>query len=236
MGTVRRIMHNTIKDLPEDERPYEKYIKYGPKALSDAELLAVIIKTGTKDKSCIELSRELLRDSDNRLNLLSLCRKEYEDFVAINGIGRAKAVTLKCIAEISERIACTYADKNCKLDNPKIIADLYYERFRHLKNEVFLAVFLDTGNARITDRVISTGTVNCSIVSSRDVFLWALKYEAVKVVVIHNHPSGNPSPSNEDIMLTEKLFKAGELLDVRLLDHIIIGDRKYVSLKERNLL
>ena len=157
-------MHNRIMDLPSDERPYEKFIKYGPSVLSDSELVAIILKTGTKDKTSIELAREVLTDSDSRLSLLSLCRKDFDDLSKIKGIGSVKAITLKCVAEISERIASTSLLSGIKLSSPKEIADVYMERFRHLNYEVFFAVFLNSANVRITDRVITTGTINWSLV------------------------------------------------------------------------
>jgi len=137
-------MHNTIKDLPYDDRPYEKCIKYGPKVLSDAELISVILKTGTRDKSSIELARQMITDSDNRTNLLYLFRKSIDELLQINGIGVSKAVTLKCISEISERIYSLSVPHDTVLNNPYDVAKLYMERMRHLTHEVFIVLFLNT--------------------------------------------------------------------------------------------
>lgn len=229
-------MHYKIKDLPIEDRPYEKFHKYGPKALSDAELLAIFIKSGTKNKSCIEIARDVLRMPNDTYSILALYKKSYSELKNIRGIGAVKALCLKCIAEISERLSLESYGKTIKFASPKDIADYYMESFRHLNYEEFCVIFLDDSNNRITDRVLTKGTINQSLVSARDVFSNALELSASSIVLLHNHPSGNPTPSEDDITTTNALYKAGELLNVTVLDHIIIGDRKYISFRECNLI
>lgn len=229
-------MYNKIKELPTDERPYEKFIKYGPQALSDAELIAIFIKSGTKDKSCIELARDVLRLPDGRYSILAICKKDFDNLTNINGIGTVKALCLKCIAEISKRISTASYDNLVKFTSPKDIAEYYMERFRHLKYEEFCVVFLDSSNNLILERILTKGTTDQSLVSVRDVFSNALEVSASRVVLLHNHPSGNPTPSKDDISTTNALCDAGKLLDILVLDHIIIGDRKYMSFRECGLI
>lgn len=226
------MIKNTIKDLPQDERPYEKCIKYGPKVLSDSELIAVILKTGTSNDSVLDISRNVLKSSDGSISILSLYDKTCEELELINGIGKVKAITLKCISEISERLCkATFSDK-LRFDSPKAVAEYYMETLRHLKTEEFRVLFLNNSNMRITDKVITHGTVNMSLVSPREVFEAALRYDSVKIILMHNHPSGDPTPSRNDFEITRKMSEAGSLLDIQVLDHIVFGDNKYISLRE----
>ena len=226
--------NNTIKELPVDERPYEKCIKYGPKVLSDSELLAIILKTGTASNSVLDISRKVLTRADGNLSLLSIYDKSFEELKAISGIGSVKAITLKCIAEISERLSKS-TNNGLKFETPKQVADYYMEELRHLKTEQFRVLFLNNSNIRIADRVISNGTVNTSLVSPREVFEQALRMDAVKIILMHNHPSGDPTPSVNDIEITRKISEAGSVLDIKVLDHIVFGDNKYISLRELDI-
>lgn len=228
-------MHTKIKELPLDERPYEKFLKCGAKALSDAELLAIILKTGSKEKTSIELAREVLKCPDGSSSILSIHKKSLTELKKIQGIGNVKAICLKCIAELAERIANSKYTNRSKFSSPKDIASFYMESFRHLDYEVFRVLYLDSSHCLIADRIISTGTVNRTLVSARDVFIHALSFNAVYVVLLHNHPSGNPLPSDEDIKVTNTLYNAGLLLNIEVIDHIIIGDKQYFSLREYNL-
>jgi len=228
-------MHYRIKELPKDDRPYEKFLKYGVKALSDSELVAVFIKTGIQNKTSIDIAREVLLMPDGTTSLLSLHKKSIDELRQISGIGLVKALCLKCIVEISERIALSEYNSKVNFTSPKSIADYYMERFRHLNHEEFCVIFLDSNNRLITERVLTIGTINQSIVSVREVFINALDLKALRIVLLHNHPSGNCEPSMDDIMTTKALYKAGQLLNIEVLDHLIIGDRNYLSFKECNL-
>ena len=218
------------------ERPYERCLALGAAALSDAELLAAVIRSGTNGKSAVELSKEILALAGEKNGLLGLCHLRTEELMAIAGIGPAKAVQLQCVAELSKRIAARSAEERLSFTSPESVASYYMEQLRHKEQELLLAVLLDTKMHRIADEVLTVGTVRSSPVSPRELFLTALRYKAVSLILIHNHPSGDPTPSKEDIDITKKIAEAGRLLDIMLVDHIIIGDRRYYSFLEQEKL
>lgn len=228
--------HLTIKDLPNLERPDEKLEKYGPRLLTDAELLAVIIRTGTKEVQSVELAAQILRKSEGNPGLLSLKMLELPDLMTIKGVGRVKALQILAVGELSRRIAKTSMDKGESFTDPELIARYYMEDMRYLQKEEIMLVMLNTKSQIIKDEVISRGTVNASILSPREVFMQALRYNAVYIVLLHNHPSGDPTPSKEDLLMTARIAEAGKLIGILLMDHLIIGDNKYISLKERGFL
>lgn len=222
--------HLTTKELPDSEKPYEKFLKSGAEALSDAELLAVIIRTGTCGRKSIDVAQEFLCAGCG--NLLNLYETAYEDMLRIPGIGRIKAIQLKCIAELSKRIAATkYGERIC-LNNAASIADYYMESLRHKKQELLLLAMFDIKCRLLEDTVLSVGSATAAVVSAREIFIRALSAGAVQIVLIHNHPSGRAEPSGEDQAVTEQVAAAGSLLGIPLSDHIIIGDRAYYSFRE----
>ncbi len=227
--------HVSLKELPISERPYEKFITYGASALTDTELLAILLKTGAQGKTSVELAGEIITLQDGERSLLALHQKSIKDLMQIYGIGKVKAITLKCVAELSNRIAMSALNEKTVIDSPKILADYYMESMRHLKNEQTRIAFLNGSNCFIGDYLLSSGTVNQSLVSTREIFIKAFEYEAVYIILVHNHPSGNPTPSRQDILVTKKIKEAGSMMDIHLLDHIIIGDNCYISLKEAGL-
>lgn len=222
--------HFTMKNLPESERPYEKFVSHGETSLSDAELLAIIIKTGTKQETAVDISKRILQGNHN--NLLNLYDLSYRDLMHYPGIGRVKAIQLKAIAELSKRISRTRSGYSLKMDTPASIADYYMEQMRHLKEEVLIGVFFDSKCNFLGDAIVSKGSVNYAYVSPRDVFRHAFDYEAVLFVILHNHPSGDPYPSEDDMQITYRIEKGARILELQLVDHIIIGDNKYYSFKE----
>ena len=226
----------TVKELPVSERPYEKCEKYGASALSDAELLAVILRTGTKEQRVIDLAVNILNYSTVCPGLLGLNYLTMKDLMSIKGIGRVKAIEILCITELTKRMAKEIRRESIRLLTPESVAGFYMQDMRHLTNEQVMLVMLDSKNRIIKDMIISEGTVNASIMPTREVYVQALKYEAVNIILIHNHPSGDPSPSAEDIRVTKRLVEAGNLIGITLMDHIIIGDKRYVSLKEQGIL
>lgn len=225
--------HLTIKELPLSERPYEKFEQYGVNSLSDAELLAVIIKTGTKKKHSVEVANTILRYTES--GLLGLHTMTEKELMSIEGIGRVKAIQLLCIAELAKRINRESKKKKLAFLTPQAVAEYYMEDMRHLPYEQTIILMLDIKNRIIKDMLLSKGNVNSTTVLPRDVLTMAMKYEAFHFILLHNHPSGDPTPSNADIAITKRLVKSGELIGIQLLDHIIIGDNKYVSLKERGV-
>lgn len=228
--------NNTMKNLPEDERPYEKCLQYGARSLTDAELLSVILRTGTKGRTSLMLAEDIMKRCrfDNGLTgLLHLTVPELEE---IPGVGRVKACQIMCIGELSQRISRTGARKLLDFRNPSTIADYYMERLRHEEQEVVICMMLDTKNHLLGEREMTRGTVNQSLVSPRELFLSALSYHAVQMILVHNHPSGDPAPSREDMRITQRVFAAGRLIGIMLIDHIIIGDRRYTSFVESGLM
>lgn len=222
-----------MKNIPLEEQPYEKIERLGPKSLSDAELLAIVLRTGTKNASSIYTARELLALNNRGLGGIQvLSTKELQH---VKGIGRVKSLQLKAIAEISNRISKSYAITRFKVTSPTSAANIFMEEMRYLTKEHIKVLFLDTKNGIIKDNDISVGTVNTSLVDPRDVFKEALAYGAVNIILIHNHPSGDPTPSKDDIEVTKRVFEAGRVIGIELLDHIIIGDGNFVSLKEKGL-
>lgn len=215
--------------------PYEKFELLGPSSLSDAELLAIIIRTGTKEKSPIELGHQILglgSENGQWAGILSLEHLTLEELMAVKGIGKVKAIRLKCVTEFSKRIVRQGFGSGVCFQTPAIIAEYYMEQLRHLEEEQILLVMTNNKNQLLKDCIISKGTVNMSVISPREVFLTAFKMRAVHIILVHNHPSGDPIPSKEDFELTQRIHEAGQLLNIPLVDHIIIGDNSYISFKE----
>lgn len=231
-------MTYTMKELPETERPYEKCLSQGAGALSDSELLAVILKTGTRGSSSLHLANEILKYLQNSSypGLVGLHYISLEELTKIHGIGRVKAIQLKCIGELSKRIATASARSTLSFNNPVTIAQYYMERLRHEEQEHMICVMLDSKNHLLGEQVLTKGISNATLITPREVYLAALQYHAVNLILLHNHPSGDPTPSRCDLEVTERIFDAGEMLGIALLDHIIIGDHRYISFREQGLL
>ena len=222
----------TMKSIPKEERPYEKCLEGGAESLSDAELLAVILRTGSKGESALDLSRKVLAGNDERSGLLGIYHMSISDLKQIRGVGDVKAVQIMCIAELSRRIARTRFSDGISFHDPVSVAQYYMEEMRHREQEILMLVMLNSKGRLIKDMVISKGTVRSSIISPREIFIEAIRYQAVGILLLHNHPSGIPDPSKEDILLTQRIKIAGEMIGIELLDHIIIGDCQAVSMRE----
>jgi len=226
----------TVKELPVSERPYEKCEKYGVSILSDAELLAVILRTGTKQLRAIDLAMNLLNYSPSHKGLKGLNYLTMKELTKIKGIGRVKAIELQCLTEITKRMSKEIHLDKLKLVTPQSVADYYMQDMRHLTREQVLLLMMDSKNKLIQDMIISEGTVNTSIMPTREIMVNALKCDAVNIILLHNHPSGDPTPSTEDIRVTKRLTEASNLIGVTLMDHIIIGDNRYISFKEQGII
>lgn len=225
-----------ISRIPDDERPYEKCLRAGPESLTDAELLAVILRTGTKGISSIELADEILDLCRFNKGLTGIYHLSVDELCSISGVGRVKALQVICIGELSKRIAKTTAAGGLNFSDPGSIAAYYMETMRHEEQEVVRCMMLNVKNRMLGDVILTRGTVNLSLISPRELFISALSFHAVHLILVHNHPSGDASPSEEDIRVTRRIRDAGELLGIDLLDHIIIGDRCYTSLREQYIL
>ena len=226
----------TMKHLPPQMQPYEKCISFGPEFLTDAELIASIIRSGTKEYTSVALADYLLDLRKGKEGLKGLCSLSFEELTAVPGIGRVKAVQIQCVFELAKRMSRQEAKKLLNFSEPDSIAEYYMEDFRHKEQEHILLLLMDNKSNLLGEKLLFTGTVNASIVSPREIYLEALKFHAVGIILLHNHPSGDPTPSEADRRITRKVRDAGLLLDILLLDHIVIGDKKYVSFHEEGYL
>lgn len=226
----------TMKHLPPQMQPYEKCVRYGPEFLTDAELIACILRSGTKQCTSVALADQLLNLRRGKEGLNGLCSLTFEELISVSGIGRVKALQIQCIFELAKRMSRSKAEKTLNFHEPETIADYYMEDFRHKEQENLLLLLLDNKSNLLGEKILFTGTVNASIVSPREIYLEALRFHAVGIILLHNHPSGDPTPSDADRRITRKIQEAGSLLDIPLLDHIVIGDKKYVSFHEEGYL
>lgn len=225
---------NKIEETALNERPYEKCKNLGPENLSDSELLAIILRTGYKDKSVLDVSKEIIGDNKKSDRFLTLSRMSIKELTKLPGIGEVKAIQLSSIFEISKRLWKANVKKPLKFNNPTDIANYYYEELRGLEVEKVMLLMLNSSGGLIKDYIMAMGTVNSCAVGPREALIQCLKYDAASFILIHNHPSGECNPSKEDISLTNKMREAGMIIGIKMLDHIIIGDHKYYSFKEMN--
>jgi len=221
----------------QNELPYERFERIGAQALTDAELVAIILRTGTVGEDALALAYKILNLSNGgEKGILALHSLPLEELLKIKGIGKVKAIRLKCVAEMCVRMQMQTKRAMLSFENPATVAALYMERMRHLETEHVYLLLCDNKNRILKEILLSKGTVNASVISAREVFIEALRYHAVSVLLIHNHPSGDPTPSEQDILVTHNIMEASRLIQIPLLDHIIIGDNIYTSLKEKGYL
>ena len=217
-----------IKELPITERPYEKLELYGEKMLSNSELLAIIIKNGTKDFTAIDISNKILNKIDN--NLRELQDMTLDEFRDIQGIGKVKAIQLKAMCELTKRMSRPINDTKIQIKTTKDVAEIFMDELRYEKREIVKLVLLNTKNIIMKIIDISFGGTKSAFVDPKDILLEAIKIGAPKIILIHNHPSGDPEPSFADFEITDRIEKASKIMGIELLDHIVIGDGIYVSI------
>lgn len=228
--------HASIKELPEDERPQEKMIRHGSGSLSNAELLAIIIRTGTRDATAVEVGRKIIEHLDNDLSCFyQMDVLELKRNPNLSGVGIVKACQIKAAIELGSRVKAKDLPE-IKITSPQDVVALLLDEMRYLKQECFKIIMLDTKNKVIKVEEISRGTLNSSLVHPREVFVKAIKQHAASIILAHNHPSGDPEPSAEDKSITRRLVDAGELIGILVLDHIIIGRGTFLSFKQEKLL
>jgi len=223
-----------VKDLPIDDRPREKLLLRGAQNLTDAELVAILLRTGTKGKSVITIAQDIITKEKN---LAQLAAKTLSDFKKTSGIGNDKAATLLAAFEISRRIlsqAKWFSQK--KITSPADVAEIFIPLLRDEVKEQFVVVCLSSANKIIKHEKISVGNLNSSVVHAREIFKAAIENNSASIILIHNHPSENPEPSNEDISITRKIVEAGKIMDIPVYDHIIIAGNNYTSFVERRLI
>ncbi|WP_281275121.1 RadC family protein [Cohnella phaseoli] len=218
-----------LRELPSGERPRERMQQHGAQALSHAELLAILLRTGTRNESAVYLAQRILNECGG---LRKLAESGWEELTHIRGIGPAKALQLQASIELGRRIARSKLPETVKITCPQDVADLLMEEMRHYREEQFVCLFLNTKNHVIGRQTLSIGSLNASIVHPREVFKAAIRRSSASILCAHNHPSGDPTPSAEDLQLTKRLAEAGQLLGIELLDHLVIGDSSFISLKE----
>lgn len=222
-----------VQHMPEEDRPRERLARLGAEALRDAELLAVLFRTGTREMGAVAMADTLLRHFGD---LRGLARASVEQIMEVKGIGRVKAIEIKAALELGKRLSHYKQMKRQRITCKEDVSAILMTIFREYETEHFKALLLNTKNEVLKVVDVSKGTVDGTLASPRDVFRQAVRENATFVIVAHNHPSGDPEPSSQDIALTEELVKAGDLLNVKLLDHIIFGDGQAISLKERHYL
>ena len=222
-----------INDLANHQKPRERMLNYGASHLSHAELLAILINTGRKGYSSLDIANELLKSI---VNLKELKHLSINDLNKIKGVGLYKALTLKAAFELGERMHSGSVDDKIQINNPKDAADFMMGKMEHLTQEKFIALFLNSKNIIIKQKTIFMGTLNSAIVHPREIYSEAVKCASNAIIVLHNHPSGDTTPSLEDIKTTDRLRECGDILGIQLLDHVIIGDHTYLSMVEEGYL
>ncbi len=223
-----------IKDMPGNERPREKLLEFGPQYLSNSELLAILLRTGTKQKSAVTLAQEIL--AKEKRGIYYLAQALPEELAEINGIGEAKACQILAALELGKRVATRPPEARDRVTDPESVALMFMDEMRDLKKENFSLLSLNCKGEVISKESIAVGDLTSAIVHPREVFSSAVRKSAKAVILVHNHPSGSVTPSKEDMNMTRRLKDAGEILGIEVLDHIIIGDGQWISFSQKNLL
>jgi DNA repair protein RadC len=223
----------TIKELPTNERPRERLHAYGAQALTTAELLAILIRVGNGERSAVSLGEFLLAEFGS---IKGVATASLEQLAAVKGLGQAKAAQIKAAIEFGNRLALFTEDARPSIGGPRDVSNLLMPDLRYQKKEHLKSLLMDTKNRVLAIRTVSIGDLSSSIVHPREVFKDAVLASAASIIVAHNHPSGDPTPSSEDVAVTKRLIQAGEIMGIDLLDHIVLGDGVFVSLKERGLI
>ena len=238
--------HLTIKDFPEEERPRERLLRHGPRALSNTELLAILIRTGTRRDTALGLARRLLRLGHEGAatcqgdpleppdGLRYLAGASFEELARVQGIGPAKAAQILAAIELGRRLATTGGPR-AVIRSPSDARNLLSAEMRDLDKEHFRAILLDTKNQVLGVETVSVGSLDSSLVHPREVFKGAVKRSAAAIILVHNHPSGDPTPSGDDIRITRQLIQAGRIMGIEVLDHLILGEGRYLSFREQGI-
>ncbi len=221
-----------MKELPISERPYEKLELYGPEMLSNSELLAIIIKTGTKEENSLNIAQKVLNlnKQDNTDDLRFLCNIAIEELTKIKGIGKVKAIQLKAVGELTKRISKPINKRQIKIKTTKEVADLLMQELRYEKREIVKVIILNSKNIVLRIINISLGGTNFASMEPSQILAEAVKIEAPKIILVHNHPSGDPTPSKDDFRITDRIHECADIMGIELLDHVVIGDGTFESI------
>ena len=225
--------HTKITDWPKDERPREKLINHGAEALTEAELLAIVIRTGSGKATAVDLAKKIITDFGT---LAALASRSPQEFMKIHGLGSVKAISLVAAFEIGRRAASNYREDNMQVRSPLDLVNRYQPLLRDVHQEIFKVILLDSANHIIGEKEISRGILNSSLAHPREVFRHAILAPAASIILLHNHPSGNPEPSTEDIQITKQIVEAGKVVGIPVHDHIIIAGTRFTSFAERGLI
>lgn len=223
----------TLRDIPKEDRPRERMLQFGVHALSNAELIAILLRTGTLAESAVGLAQRVLKESGGIRKLVDM---STEQMTQIKGIGIAKSLQIQAGIELGRRLGQSSLDSYETIRSPEDAARYVMEDLRYLQKEHFVCLFLNTKNHVVGQETLSMGSLNASIVHPREVFRAAIRRSSASIICVHNHPSGDPTPSPEDIEMTKRLVEAGNIVGIEVLDHLIIGDQKFISLKEQGLM
>jgi len=220
-----------MKELPTSERPYEKLELYGAESLSNSELLAIIIKTGTKNESSITIAQKVLKLKENSQedNLRFMQEISIEDFMGIKGIGKIKAIQLKTVCEIAKRMSRPINRKNIIIKSTTDVAKLLMDEMKYEKREIVKLLILNSKNVLLKIKDVSLGGTNFAIIEPKEVLVDAIKMQAENIILVHNHPSGDPTPSQSDYRVTDRIKESADIMGIQLIDHIIIGDNRFKS-------
>ena len=233
-GKETIMTYPSIKEMPAETRPYEKFRRFGAAALSDAELLAILIRSGTRQQSALEVAQNVISAGGN--SLAGIGTMSLSQLTAVPGIGEVKAVQLQCILELAGRAAKAKMFSKVHLLSAESIADYYMESMQNYPQEHIVVAMFDSAMKLMHDETIAVGTVNAAFITPREIFRSALRSDAVSIVLLHNHPSGDPTPSKDDITFTMRIEECGKWLGIPLMDHIIIGCGTYISLRHEKVL
>lgn len=224
-----------VRDLPVDERPRERLLSEGAASLSNTELLAVLLRTGVKNDSALRVAEKVLALYKER-GLAAITQMSAKELSSIKGVGMAKAATILAAVELGRRLALKAAEARTVVHGPADAASYVMPRFRFERREHFAVLLLNAKNHILALKTISVGTLTSSVVHPREVFQAAIEQSAASVILVHNHPSGDPAPSGEDLAVTRRMVEAGEIMDIPVLDHVIVGYDKFISLKEEGMI
>lgn len=230
---MKERLRQSFQDLPEQSRPRERLMEYGTEALANHELLAILLRTGTRQENVMQLALSVLGSFDD---LFMFKHATMEELTVIKGIGQAKAIELLAAIELGKRISRSSQMKEGTVTSASVVGEMLLEELGGLHQEQVVALYLNTKNEIIKKETIFIGSLNSSVAHPREIFRGAVRYAAARVIVAHNHPSGNPEPSEADIAFTKRMIEAGAIVGIELLDHLVIGERTYISLKEYGII
>ncbi|MGX7025451.1 RadC family protein [Vagococcus hydrophili] len=226
-------MFVSLKDYDEELQPRERLRKYGPEVLNHQELLAIILRTGSRNKNVLELSEEILKSFDD---LFDLKTASVEELMMIEGIGEVKAIEIQAVIEFGRRMSLYSREKKGNIHSSAALGEQLIKEMKDYQQEHLMVLYLNTKNEILKKKTIFIGSLSQSVAHPREIFKLAVKCSAARIIVVHNHPSGNPEPSKQDIAFTHRLIECGSLMGIEMLDHLVIGEKSYISMKENGVI